>query len=54
MSEIDDGEDLEFLRAFEDELYNDTSSDGRYETSLFFFTVAAIEALQKYLTKSFV
>ena len=29
MSDIDDGEDLEFLRAFEDELYNDSLSDAR-------------------------
>ena len=29
MSDIDDGKDLEFLRAFEDELYNDTLSDAR-------------------------
>ena len=26
----DDGDDLEFLKAFEDELYNDTLSVGRY------------------------
>ena len=30
MSDVDDGEDLEFLKAFEDELYNDQLSVGRY------------------------
>ena len=30
MSDIEDRDDLEFLRAFEDELYNDTLSMGRY------------------------
>ena len=30
MSDVEQGDDLEFLRAFEDELYNDTLSIGRY------------------------
>ena len=32
MSENEEEQDLEFLRALEDELYMETLSDGRYES----------------------